>query len=180
MCSTYLIIGCSALIVYIALMVSAMLTDKEWKFGKNYISDLGVSKRPSTRYMFNGGCIVCGIVFALCMIGVIVSSEPTLPEYVMLILSVALGLFLAGVGLFPEDKITPHKIAAASYFIVRFAVLITMLLLDISNQQFILAAVTVVAIAVALICAKMLPFPTTEVIWVSLLGVVLLHYIVMI
>jgi len=180
MCSTFLIIGCSALIVYLALMASAMLIDKDWKFGKNYISDLGVSKTRAPKYMFNGGCIVCGIVFAASIIGFILESEPTMPEYVMLILAVALGLFLAGVGLFPEDKIKPHKIAAFSYFMVRFALLITMLLLDIVNEQYILAVITAAAVAIALICAKMLPFPKTEVIWVSLLGVVILHFVLMI
>jgi hypothetical membrane protein len=157
-----------------------MIIDKDWKLGKNYISDLGVSKTRAPRYMFNGGCIVCGIVFAVSMIGFILATEPTLPEYVLLILSVALGFFLAGVGLFPEDKIKPHKYAAFSYFVVRFALLITMLVLDISYGQYILAVITAVAVAVALVCAKKLPFPITEVIWVSLLGVVILHFLVMI
>ncbi|MDR0309581.1 MAG: hypothetical protein LBH88_02340, partial [Candidatus Methanoplasma sp.] len=68
----------------------AMISDKEWKLGKNYISDLGVSKTSSAKYLFNGGCVVFAAIFIIAVLAFAAEIELTMSYYVVLGLSIAL------------------------------------------------------------------------------------------
>jgi hypothetical membrane protein len=166
-----------ALVLYYVFFVSSIIADKKWTFGKNFISDLGVSKSRTARYLFNGGCVICGGLFSISMLEYILETDLTIIECVVPALAIAMGISLAMVGAVNEDKMPHHKWVAFSFFAIRFVLVAALLLADLYGTQYILAIATLILMAFALVSAKKFDFPTTEVIWsVSLMGIIIVHF----
>jgi hypothetical membrane protein len=170
-----------ALLLYFVLLAMSMAADRDWKLGKNYISDLGVSKSRPAKYLFNGGCAVCGTLFVISILEFTLGADLTLLGYSAMILSMMTGILLVLVGVVNENIMPHHKWVAFSYFIVRFILVTALTILALYNAQYVLAVVTAIVVVFALTSAKKLEFPATEVVWcVSLLGIIIIHLFMMV
>ena len=170
-----------ALLLYFVCLTSSMIIDKDWKLGKNYISDLGVSTSQPAKYLFNGGCVIFGALFVISMIEFILRPDLASSYYIILPLSMIMGVLLMLVGIVNENIMPLHKTVAMSYFVIRFILIAALIVFDVINADYLLAGVSAVVIAMTLVCAKKLEFPVTEVIWCyTLLAVVIVHFFLMV
>lgn len=62
-------LGIFAAFAFAVVLAVAVLGDAAWTFGDNTLSDLGSSDVQMSADLFNYGCIVCGIIFAIVGLG---------------------------------------------------------------------------------------------------------------
>ena len=111
--------GLSAAVSFTVLYSIAMSLDSGYVFGKNYLSDLGVSDGA---WAFNAGVIIAGALFIpFAAFGI----RPALGKGAAGTVCVAMmgiaGLFLIGVGIFTEDSGDIHGVVSYGFFLTMLA-----------------------------------------------------------
>ena len=107
--------GLFGIVVFLVLYSVAMVSDSDYTFFKNYLSDLGVG--PGA-WAFNSALVITGIalvVFAVSGLGKVMGGLPSAKagKY-LLALS---GILLVGVVVFNEDFDPEHYMFSVSYFL---------------------------------------------------------------
>jgi hypothetical membrane protein len=107
--------GLGAVVAFLVLYMIAMSLDSTYVFGKNYLSDLGVSEGA---WAFNAALILTGLLlipFSVLGLG------PALGDKVWAIISKVLlviaALFLVSIGIFTEDAGDIHGVVSYGFFL---------------------------------------------------------------
>ncbi len=100
---------------FLVLYVIAMSLDSTYVFGRDYLSDLGVSDGA---WAFNTALILCGL---LLMPFSILGLSPALGDTIWAMISkitlVIAALFLASIGVFTEDAGDIHGVVSYGFFL---------------------------------------------------------------
>lgn len=114
--------GLCAVVIFLILYLVAMSLDSEYVFGKNYLSDLGVSEGA---WAFNAGLIITGILFVPFSV---LGLGPALGEKMLAVISKALlviaALFLISIGVFTEDAGDIHGVVSYGFFLTMLVALV--------------------------------------------------------
>ena len=113
--------GLAAAVSFVALYTIAMSLDPSYLFGKNYLSDLGVSDGA---WAFNSGVVIAGTLFVpFALFGL----RPALGKGALSIICVVLmaiaGLFLISIGIFTEDAGDIHGVVSYGFFLTMLVTL---------------------------------------------------------
>lgn len=139
-----------AVIVFAVCWFAASVSDPGWVFGANYLSDLGVSDYTWAHKFFNGGCLIAGVLLALCGLGLIVSRNKMLDICAGLFAVIA-GTAMALIGLVTSDEGDPHVYIAAAAIGFGFLGLIALSIRDWIDGLKIMALLTPLGIIVLVI-----------------------------
>ena len=104
-----------AVICFIVLYSVAMSLDSEYRFGRNYLSDLGVGDGA---WAFNSGVIIAGalfLVFDILSVRSVLGNRP-LGRAALSLLMVG-AVFLMLVGVFTEDAGDLHGLVSYGFFL---------------------------------------------------------------
>ena len=115
-------LGFVGLTTFLVMYSIAMISDGEYTFFENYLSDLGVG--PGA-WAFNSGVIVTGsllALFSLLGFGRVI-GEGSLAKAAKILLALS-GLLLMGIGVFNEDVEPYHYIFSISYFLTFLVALV--------------------------------------------------------
>ncbi|MCL2607106.1 MAG: DUF998 domain-containing protein [Methanomassiliicoccaceae archaeon] len=132
-----LLIGASALsatVVFALCWFIAAMSDTAWIFGANYLSDLGVSDYEYARMFFNGGCLIAGILFAICGAAILTSKRNKL-DAVAGVVAVAAGVSIALIGVFTSDSGSLHLYIAYAAFGAGMVCLLLLAMRDWSDEM---------------------------------------------
>ncbi|MBU0684784.1 MAG: DUF998 domain-containing protein [Candidatus Thermoplasmatota archaeon] len=116
-----IVCGLAAIISFVALYSIAMSLDSGYVFGKNYLSDLGVSDGA---WAFNAGVIIAGalfIPFAVFGLSPVLGNGRS-PIVCTLLMAIA-GLFLISIGIFTEDAGDIHGVVSYGFFLTMLVTL---------------------------------------------------------
>jgi hypothetical membrane protein len=144
----------------------AALSDPEWIFGANYLSDLGVSDVEMSRVFFNGGCIVAGILLTVAGTAAITSKKGKLHKGAG-VCAIVSGIAMALVGIVTEDAGDPHLYVAGIAFGMGFLALILLAIRDRKNGLIALSSLTVLGIFVVAVSYIWLIYLETDVCFLS-------------
>jgi hypothetical membrane protein len=107
--------GLVAVVLFLVLYMIAMSLDSTYVFGKNYLSDLGVSNGA---WAFNAALILTGL---LLMPFSILGLGPALGDKMWAMISkimlVIAALFLVSIGVFTEDTGDIHGVVSYGFFL---------------------------------------------------------------
>jgi hypothetical membrane protein len=148
-----ILIGVLALLtvaVFSFCWFAASVSDPTWVFGANYLSDLGVSDYTWGHKFFNGGCLVAGVLLAVCGTALIVTKERMLDLIAGLFVLVA-GIAMSLIGIVTEDAGDPHIIIALIAFGFGFLGLIIFAFKDWCDGLRILAPLTFIGIIAVIV-----------------------------
>ena len=153
-----------ALFVFFMFFHSAVL-DGNWKFGDATISHLGISDNALSAFLFNFGCVVAGVLFAI--VGMLkIKLEKGLDSVSGLAL-IASSVFLALVGFISLNVNDPVHCQVATIFgILVVVAAVLMLVDDLRNRRWVFAAPMLVCVAIVLYFATR-PFAELEVIAIA-------------
>ena len=116
-----IVCGLMAILFFIVMYLIAMSLDTGYVFGKNYLSDLGVSEGA---WAFNSGLIVAGLLFVpFSVLGVRSSLGGGRTSLVGTTLLVIAALFLVSIGVFTEDSGDIHGIVSYGFFLTMLVAL---------------------------------------------------------
>jgi hypothetical membrane protein len=107
--------GLGAVVAFLVLYMIAMSLDSTYVFGKNYLSDLGVSNGA---WAFNAALILCGLLlmpFAVLGLGPALGDK--MWAMISKILLVIAALFLVSIGVFTEDSGDIHGVVSYGFFL---------------------------------------------------------------
>jgi hypothetical membrane protein len=121
----------SATVIFALCWFIAALSDPTWTFGTNYLSDLGVSDYEHAWMFFNGGCLIAGILFAVCGVAILTSRRKGL-DVVAGAVGIVAGISIAMIGVFPSDVGSLHLYIAYAAF---GAGMVCLLLLSVRDCQ---------------------------------------------
>ena len=102
------ILGFAAPLFYIAMWFISAMCWREWKFGVNYMSDLGVCPSFAARITFNAGCVLAGFAFAFYSFSEFVEF-PSIIEMLLLLTGGLMGFFFGLIGIVDENKRPYHR-----------------------------------------------------------------------
>jgi hypothetical membrane protein len=107
--------GLGAVVAFLVLYMIAMSLDSTYVFGKNYLSDLGVSNGA---WAFNAALIVTGLLLMpFSVLGLGPAFGDTMWAMISKIMLVIAALFLVSIGLFTEDAGDIHGVVSYSFFL---------------------------------------------------------------
>ncbi|MCX6658506.1 MAG: DUF998 domain-containing protein [Euryarchaeota archaeon] len=107
--------GLGAVVAFLILYMIAMSLDSTYVFGKNYLSDLGVSKGA---WAFNAALILTGfLLIPFSVLGLGPALGDTMWAVISKVMLVISALFLVSVGVFTEDAGVIHGIASYGFFL---------------------------------------------------------------
>ncbi|MDR0778423.1 MAG: DUF998 domain-containing protein [Methanomassiliicoccaceae archaeon] len=164
-----ILIGLAASLAVLAFGLSwyiAALSDPEWIFGANYLSDLGVSNAEMSRIFFNGGCIVAGILLTIAGTAMITCKKGKLHKGAG-ICAVISGIAMALVGIVTEDAGDPHIYVAVIAFGMGFLALILLAIRDRKNGLKALSSLTLLGIFLVALSYLWLIYFETDVYFLS-------------
>ena len=139
-----------AVLIFSLCWFAASVSDPEWVFGANYLSDLGVSDYALANKFFNIGCLAAGAMLALCGIMIVTSKKDNMDLFAGIFALIA-GIAMALIGVVTEDVETAHIIIALTAFGFGFLSLIVLSLKDRSDGLDILWVLTPLGIIAVLI-----------------------------
>lgn len=93
--------GILAVAVFSVAWMCAAAVDPSWVFGKNMISEFGISD-TNAKYLFNYGCMVTGALTVVFGLGYIIRTKCNKNKIIGVIIATG-GVFLALVGVFTMD-----------------------------------------------------------------------------
>jgi hypothetical membrane protein len=137
-------------IIFAFCWFAAAVSDPDWVFGANYLSDLGVSDYAPAYKFFNGGCLLAGIMLAVCGTVLVVSRKKKL-DVLTGIFTIVAGTAMSLIGIVTEDAGAPHYYIALVAFGIGFLSLIFLAVRDWTNGLKILALLTPVGVIAALV-----------------------------
>lgn len=144
----------SAVVIFITCWFAAMVSDPDWVFGANYLSDLGVSKYTWAHKFFNGGCLIAGVMLALCGTALMISKKGKILTCAGLFALIS-GISMALIGIVTEDAGDPHIWIAMCAFGFGFLGLMLFAIRDWDDGLKILAMLTPVGIMAVVISCLM-------------------------
>jgi len=112
--------GLLAVVAFLVLYIVAMSLDSSYAFGKNYLSDLGVSDGA---WAFNAALIITGLLlipFSVLGLGPALGAK--LWATISKVLLVIAALFLVSIGIFTEDAGDIHGVVSYGFFLTMLAV----------------------------------------------------------
>lgn len=113
--------GFVAIASFVILYSIAMSLDHGYIFGKNYLSDLGISDGA---WAFNAGIIIAGILFVpFGVLGLRPALGDGLLSMICAVLISIAGAVLVCVGIFTEDVGDLHKAVSYGFFLTMLAAL---------------------------------------------------------
>ncbi len=113
--------GLVAIVSFVALYAIAMSLDSSYAFGKNYLSDLGVSDGA---WAFNSGVIIAGALFVpFALFGFRPALGKGTLSLICVVLMAIAGLFLIGIGIFTEDAGDTHGVVSYGFFLTMLVTL---------------------------------------------------------
>jgi len=134
-------LGFLAPCTFILLWALSALSDREWKLGINYLSDLGVSKRKAAAIAFNGGCMICGAMFFLYSVWMVSTADDLLTVATFAVGAV-MSVFFSLIGAINENKRPYHVYTAYSMFSAAMLFLVLLMCADAVNGRYLLLAIT--------------------------------------
>ena len=140
----------AGVIVFAVCWFIAAMSDPCWVFGTNYLSDLGVSGYKWAHSFFNGGCLVAGVLFALCG-GLIISSRKKKLDIFAGIFAVISGISISLIGIVTEDAGDPHVYIALTAFGFGFLSLALLSIIDHRDGLKILSWFTPIGIIIVIL-----------------------------
>jgi Predicted membrane protein len=144
------IFGLAGVAFFGVCWIIAASGDPGWVFGENMISDLGASGLD-TEVIFNLGCVLGGMLVLVSGIGMTTSKKRI--YFATGIITALTGVFLAMIGLFPENVGDAHVIFALLVFAAMLAGMIVTAIGDIVYENKISFAINIVLIALILFVA---------------------------
>ena len=164
-------------LLFLVFFASSVAADKKWRIGKNYISDLGVSKSPLSRFLFNGGCVICAALFIAAITELIFEHDLSMVEFAVMALAIFTGVLFALVGIVNEDIRPHHRRIALSFFGAGFILCVALIIMALFDARYILVTLSVSGIILTIISTKKLNWKTTEVVGsVVLLAIISAHF----
>lgn len=107
--------GLGAIVAFLVLYMIAMSLDSTYVFGKNYLSDLGVSDGA---WAFNAALILTGfLLMPFSIFGLGPALGDTKWALISKIVLVTAALFLVSVGVFTEDAGDIHGVVSYGFFL---------------------------------------------------------------
>ena len=104
---------------FLVLYMIAMSLDSTYVFGKNYLSDLGVSKGA---WAFNAALILTGLfLMPFSVLGLGPALGDTMWAMISKIMLVIAALFLVSIGVFTEDAGDIHLVVSYGFFLTMLA-----------------------------------------------------------
>ena len=165
---------------FVAILVISALADGRWKFGVNYICDLGVSKSRVAAITFNAGLIICGamfFVYSAWMINISLDNNEML-GFSTFVIGAVMSVFLSLLGAIDENKRPYHRYIARSLFLIASVFLSALLFTDLLNGSYMLAVVTLACILTVLFSFRFKSVPLTEALGaVSIVILLIVHFI---
>ncbi|MDR0198172.1 MAG: DUF998 domain-containing protein [Methanomassiliicoccaceae archaeon] len=122
------ILALATVIVFSLCWFAAAVSDADWVFGANYLSDLGVSDYTWAHKFFNGGCLVAGVLLALCGTAIIVFRKNRYEIFG--VFAIVAGIAMSLIGVVTEDAGDPHYYIALVAFGFGFFCLILLAIRD--------------------------------------------------
>lgn len=113
--------GLVAIVSFVVFYSIAMSLDSGYVFGKNYLSDLGVS---GGAWAFNSGVIIAGALFIpFAVLGLRPALGNGLLPIACTVFMAISGLFLISIGIFTEDAGDVHGIVSYGFFLTMLVTL---------------------------------------------------------
>ena len=107
--------GLGAVAAFLILYMIAMSLDSTYVFGKNYLSDLGVSNGA---WAFNAALILTGLLLTpFSVLGLGPALGDTMWAIISKIVLVIAALFLVSIGIFTEDAGDIHGVVSYGFFL---------------------------------------------------------------
>jgi hypothetical membrane protein len=107
--------GLGAVAAFLILYMIAMSLDSTYVFGKNYLSDLGVSNGA---WAFNAALILTGLLLTpFSVLGLGPALGDTMWAMISKIMLVIAALFLISIGVFTEDAGDIHGVVSYGFFL---------------------------------------------------------------
>ena len=124
-----------ALVVFFLFFHAAIL-DGDWRFGYETISHLGISDNALAAFLFNFGCVIAGVMFALVgMFKIRLEKGLDAASGLFLIIS---AVFLALVGIISLNVNDPlHCLVAQLFGIIVTLSAVLMLIDDVNNRRWV-------------------------------------------
>jgi hypothetical membrane protein len=108
-------LGIGAVVIFLILYITAMSSDSAYVFGRNYLSDLGVSEGALA---FNSGLILTGILLIpFSVLGLGPALDGKMIGMVSKALLVIAALFLISIGIYTEDAGDIHGVVSYGFFL---------------------------------------------------------------
>jgi len=102
-------------VAFLVLYMIAMSLDSTYVFGKNYLSDLGVSNGA---WAFNAALILAGVlIIPFSVLGLGQALGDTIWAVISKVMLVISALFLVSVGVFTEDAGDIHGVVSYGFFL---------------------------------------------------------------
>lgn len=147
-------------------VIAMIIADESWTFNFNTLSDLGVSSNEMVSLMFNGGCMLGGLLMSIVGIGRALIREERLDKTCGAVLALA-GIFLFLVGIFTKDCISIHEAVALLYFLLILAAMIISIAADYKMGRVLTATLTSILIVITIASVPGFFFAGFEVIMVG-------------
>lgn len=172
------LLGVMAPVLFLAFWILSAVVDRKWRFGKNFISDLGVSEVRNARYLFDIGCVLCGILFAVFCAESLLTDNLDIMEIPLFALGIIVGILFLLIGLVNENRRPYHRYIALSMFSLGLVFLVMLLMNDIRLEEYLLAAAIVVSISATAISKLVSTWQMTECVGaLSLLILIAVHFV---
>ena len=153
-----------ALLVAFMFFHSAVL-DGVWRFGVSSISHLGISKNAAAAALFNAGCILSGVLFAV--VGFLKVRTEKGQDCVAGLFLVIAAVFLALVGVVTLDVNDPvHCWVAATFGVTVFVAAIVTMVDDLRNRRWVFA-VPIIFCVILIVCFWTRSFAEMEVVAIA-------------
>lgn len=154
-----LVFGVSMSVVFSISWIVAVVIDGTWVFGKNMVSNLGVSVTDA-HYVFGWGSIISGILGSLCALSLYKGHDGKAGKAAFLMFFVA-GPMLVIVGVFNEHT-APHTPAAIALFVLTWLAMLVLGVRDMRIGNGIEGAVNLGMTTFVVFALMLNPLPTAE------------------
>lgn len=148
------------------LLISEIIADGNWTFNYNTLSDLGVSDIETVALMFNGACMIGGLLMSVFGIGKAMVQTDRLDKACGASLALA-GIFLFLVGIFTKDSLSFHIPVSFMYFVLMLIAMFISISADYKNGRRIPAVFTSILLVITFASVPGFYFAGFEVIMVG-------------
>lgn len=117
-------LGFLAPLFYILMWFISAICWRDWKFGVNYMSDLGVCPSFKARIAFNAGCVIAGFAFAFYSFYNLTGAD-SIVTVLELLTGGLMGFFFGLIGIVDENKRPYHRYITYTVLLNGFLYLIS-------------------------------------------------------
>ena len=148
------------------LFAVAIISDGNWTFDVNSLSDLGISKKETVALLFNSTCIVSGLCTSIFGFGkVMMSNKLDAASGVLMGFS---GVFLLLVGVFTKADLEAHLTVAVTYFLLNALAIMVSMVSDYRKNRFFMFSFNIILILIVIAATFGYTYKGEEVVYVLL------------